>query len=369
MALRRMAKNVDLQAARARTARMTTGSAELDQWREGVTGGDESYGAAARRGAEESAEKWRDNITEPARQQLAKNSAGVSGSGWDTIDVVLDNARLPRDEGAADGILRFNVSAAASNEASTITVVRRLAAVRSCRIMPFSWPQTPNAAMLTNRAEASFFIQELRSRATAGDLNVLANFRARLNAWEPAALLYYQMIDDAEGGGAFDDDPIVSVVTRSIGAQVEFYNDVIEMHPPVSLDTITLEVRRGDRPVNFLPFRHAAYIHVDESTIGGVTANYYHLSLTSGDEHNFELGQEIYFEQDVADTTISTTPIFAKNTSEKIALLLPGDVIVAFAKAVDPAYVGLIVSNVKIAVPARRVQISFQFSVARLDSA
>lgn len=301
------------------------------------------------------AEFWRHEVNSLPGAEQARGAAGVYGGEWDLVEVVLDNARLPRDQSQADGVLRFRLTTSQHDASGSAYVWRPLAAARACRIMQFSWPTLPATvpALRTNRAECSVLVRELSNRAPAGDVDVRHHFRARLNAWEPAALLYYQNVTPSD---------IQDAVTRSIGAQAEFYNDRIEMQPPVNLDQLTVEVRRGDRVVNFRPFLLSAVFDLSH---GGTKIR---MSRADGAAHELEAGQEVYFEQQPADSAGAAITEFAAGNAVAVETVVSSTV-VEFATLIAPYATGATATAYNVAIPARRLQICLQFSVARLENA
>lgn len=297
---------------------------------------------------EAAAAAWREDTGMLPRLERTLGSAGVYGDPWDTVEVLVDNARMRKNVSQEDGVLSVSLSTSAVVDAvGTAYVWRRLAAARSCRVLPFSWPTVPEEpkAMMTNRAEVSILIRELATRAPASDVGIRHHFRGRLSTWETAALLFYRGVVP---------DAITEAISRSIAAQAQFYGDTIQMQPPVNIDTLSLEIRRGERLVNFRPFRLTVAVVLD--ALGDT------ITRVDGQKIELEQGQEVVFESDVVDAAglrvyqAGRIAVVGADSTGAAATLATGGVGQAGAAG-----------TCDIAVPARRVQIAMQFSVARID--
>jgi hypothetical protein len=295
-------------------------------------------------------ELWHQDTQRLPELERTLGSAGVAGDPWDMVEVLLDNARFPVNVAQADGIFRFNLTTSQQDASGAAYVWRRLAAVREIAVQPFSWPTlpAPQQTMLTNRAEVTLLIREISNRAPASDVGVRHHFRGRLSTWETTALMFHRSAAQAD---------IVDAIARSIAACAEFYNSRIELQPPVNLDSLTLEIRRGERLVNFLPFR----MTVGVTIVSGV-ANGSSITRTDGAAIELEADQTICFESDVVDGTTGAVRISA------------GAAVSVFAASVGATALltGTITSNAvtatyTVAVPARRVQIALKFVTARVQ--
>jgi hypothetical protein len=295
---------------------------------------------------------WRESITQGPGLDSAHGAAGVYGGEWDSVDAIIDNARGERNKIVTDGVMKFTLTDTPPGEApGLIYVWRPLVAVDKITIDEFSWPTLPaQTAMKTNRAELSVLIRELQPRAAAAGTNDRSHFRGRLSVWEPTSYLYFQSAS------------ITDAMSRSIGARAEWYRDKIRCNPPVMLNSLTVEIRRGGQLVTFQPYRLS--VNFDFADGAGSGNSKIQMSLDNGEAHNLEAGMNVYFETAVTDGSSATVTEFAADTALAVETVTSATV-VEFATS-NAAY-ATTSGPFNVLIPARRVQFGLQFRVARVE--
>jgi hypothetical protein len=294
-------------------------------------------------------ELWREDARQLPGPDRTVGSAGVPGDPWDMVEVLLDNARFPVNVAQTDGVFRFSLTTSQQDACGAAYVWRRLAAVREIQVEPFSWPTLPAPAqvMLTNRAEVTLLIRELSNRAPASDVGVRHHFRGRLSTWETTALLFHRSASQAD---------ITDAINRSVAARAEFYNPRIELQPPVNLDTVTVEVRRGERLVHFRPFRMTVTVEINSGVADGSS-----IVRTDGQPIELEASQVVCFEEDVVDGTTGAVYVAAGAGVSVFAASVGATALLSGTFTGNP-----VVGARTVAVPARRVQIAMKFVTARV---
>lgn len=296
--------------------------------------------------------EWRKGIASLPGAEQARGAAGVYGSEWDVVDAIVDNARGERNQVVTDGVMKFTLTDTPPGEGDGLIYVwRALVAVDKITIDEFSWPTLPaQAALKTNRAELSVLLRELQPRAAAAATGDRSHFRGRLSVWEPTSYLYFQSAS------------ITDAMSRSIGARAEWYRNAIECNPPVMLNSLTLEIRRGGQVVTFQPYRLS--VNFDFADGAGSGNSKIQMSLDNGEAHNLEAGMNVYFETAVTDGSSATVTEFAADTVVAVETVTSATVVefatsnAAYATTSGPFHV---------LIPARRLQVGLQFRVARVE--
>lgn len=307
-------------------------------------------------GTHDDMEPWRRQLGQRPGIETARGTAGVDAGKWDRVTVFADNAKLPVGESQV-GRMSFNFTTTPTEAEKMLYVPRALSAVRNVRILQFNWPILPSSslpAMKTNRAEVGVQIAELSARRATSFAGVPAHFIGDLNSAETVELLSYQSASAAT---------ITDAINRSISAKALFYNDSLALAPPVNLESLTLDISRGGQRPTFLPFR----ISVTFDFSGAATT----MSLASGAAHGLEAGMKIVFAEAVVDGagTPATVTEFAVDSEIAIDAIggSPATTASFTTGDIDPAgYTGTSPA-VTVLVPARRVQVGFEFEVARME--
>jgi hypothetical protein len=277
--------------------------------------------------------------------------AGVLGSDWDRVAVMVDNGLMPRSQIQSDGTFKFALTNGHSASEQTLYVNRELSAVRKIRISEFSFPDLPATSLpslLTNRAEFDILIHELRARASGfvgqPGGGALAHFHGFLNPFELQQLLF------SAGGGAS-----TAPLDRSLGSIAQWYNQDIVMSPPVNLESLTLTHYRGGQPVQWLPYRDVCSIVL--------TATSADIRLTFASAHNLVGSEQFVLEDDLTVDGV----VYPKLTAFTIAVAgitsTTADV-TGFLDAGSAA--STTIANVNIMFPGRRVRYMLEFECARL---
>jgi hypothetical protein len=305
-------------------------------------------------------QQWRDGIDTLPAAEHSRGTAGVYGGDWDMVTVYADNLKFPVGESQV-GVMRFQLSPVPTDHAGTLYVSRPLVAVRRIRVGAFSWPTEPASslpALKTNRAEVGIAVGELGTRWSFAAGNRRAHFVGKLSTYECVSFLYYQGTATAT---------ITDAINRSIGAETEWYNDTLQMAPPATIDSLTLDITRGAQQVTFLPVR----VSVTFDFTNGAADDKVRMSLASGAAHQLEAGMVIVFTEAVTDGagTPLTVTEFAVDGSATIDTVVSATVVDFATSVIDlstAAYTGT-GAAVTVLVPARRVLIPFEFEVARVE--
>lgn len=298
-------------------------------------------------------QQWRDAVTRPMREVPMERATGVSGvRGHDRtiVNLLLDNARMPRDQTQSDGVMKFSVLSASGGAGDNqVYTPKELAAVHRIRVHEFSWPTIPGTTYpKTNRSEVSLFIKELHGLAAEAFTDEPTHFRGRLSVVESVQLLYY----NSKLAGISD------TILHSLQAQAQWYTDTIYAEPPVNLESISVEVRRRGVPVSLRPYR--VTLKTSSLTPADQTVQ---LRRSDDAAHELAADMEVYFEVDLVDN--DGTVLMAADTSATITLVDTIDFTIEATTAPTTATAASS-NSFNALIPERRLQIGLEVELTRV---